>query len=378
MTSQFTCIWVFLFSLPRCTVLARKLKAQLRYVYNNQCLDALLEVGVTFIFCIVLDIFATLLLQKFLFSLYLSSYPSNMDFEKIKQNLRYRSGRTSRNMSKRFPTRDREAIPVEPPAPTPQQQKVSLTTRQSLPPAAKSKPTHRHNPSPVIIGDSKTAPREQDTEQVASPAIPKAHPSSSDSENYEFPPSAITKSVSLEDLSKDLYSEGYLHTLTNDPQLLGRFSAFLNKYRPDIAHLVARYLEIQKVIKAVRYANAVAISIEQLGQPNQPSEIKKFSPVAELSAKFHQSSQDVFKTLLSIGRTYSHTKFLYFNREPRSLRAVSRANTTPLSDFRLLTPLPGSRLSQEILPNYSANSFDSPSSMGDLFFGENIYVLPHV
>jgi hypothetical protein len=255
----------------------------------------------------VLDIFATPLLQKFLFSLYLSSYPSNMDFERIKQNVRYRSGRSSRNMSKRFPTRARDAVPIEPPAPKPQEQKVSPTTRQNPPPATKSKPTHRHNPSPVIIGDSKTAPREQGTKQVTSPAIPRAHLSSSDSENYEFPPSAVTKSVSLEDLSEELYSEGYLHTLTNDPQLLARFSAFLNKYGPDIAPLVARYLEIQKVIKAVRYANAVAFSIEQLGQPNQSSEIEKCSPVAELSAEFHQSSQDVFKTLLSIGKAYSHT-----------------------------------------------------------------------
>jgi hypothetical protein len=216
-----------------------------------------------------------------------------MDFERIKQNVRYRSGRSSRNMSKRFPTRARDAVPIEPPAPKPQEQKVSPTTRQNPPPATKSKPTHRHNPSPVIIGDSKTAPREQGTKQVTSPAIPRAHLSSSDSENYEFPPSAVTKSVSLEDLSEELYSEGYLHTLTNDPQLL--------------APLVARYLEIQKVIKAVRYANAVAFSIEQLGQPNQSSEIEKCSPVAELSAEFHQSSQDVFKTLLSIGKAYSHT-----------------------------------------------------------------------
>jgi hypothetical protein len=52
--------------------------------------------------------------------------------------------------------------------------------------------------------------------------------------------------------------------------------------------LVLQYLETQKVIKAVDYANAVAPSLQS----------KNASPAAELSPSFKPSSESIFQNLL--------------------------------------------------------------------------------
>jgi PAS domain S-box-containing protein len=87
-----------------------------------------------------------------------------------------------------------------------------------------------------------------------------------------------------------MFSEAYLRTLTSDPQLLARFSSFLSRYEPSIAPLVVRYIEIQKVINAVSYANAVANSLPSEGDA---------SSAAQLSKSFQESSQHAFDTLLN-------------------------------------------------------------------------------
>jgi len=126
-------------------------------------------------------------------------------------------------------------------------------------------------------------------------------------ENFDFhPSSANRKALSLESQTDLLFSEGYLETITGDPQLLSRFTSFLNHYKPGISRLVLQYIENQKVIKAVNYANAVAATIEN-------SEAKSdSSPAAELSTSFQVASQETFNKLLKIALpawvTYSLVK----------------------------------------------------------------------
>jgi PAS domain S-box-containing protein len=116
-------------------------------------------------------------------------------------------------------------------------------------------------------------------------------PLTSDSDFDLRPPPRKETATTLEVLSDLLYSQGYLETITNDPALLGRFSVFLNKYRPDIAPLIQHYLETQKVIKATAYANAVASALSD-------GKSTKMPPAVELTASFLVSSRRAFNTLL--------------------------------------------------------------------------------
>lgn len=64
-------------------------------------------------------------------SVYCSKF-TKMDFDRIKQHLRFRSGRTTRNMSKRFPTRELEKEAPTAPRLTQQPTKITTSTTPTL------------------------------------------------------------------------------------------------------------------------------------------------------------------------------------------------------------------------------------------------------
>jgi PAS domain S-box-containing protein len=149
-----------------------------------------------------------------------------------------------------------------------------------------SQRTERNTPRLKVRESIKEEPDEENT-----PGQPQV---ASDSDFDLRPAPVKEKGLSLEDLADLLYSKGYLEYLTSDPQLLGRFSVFLNKYRPDIAPLIQQYLETQKVIKATAYANAVASTLIA----GNSSRGKVASPAVELTSSFMVSSRRAFNTLL--------------------------------------------------------------------------------
>ena len=104
------------------------------------------------------------------------------------------------------------------------------------------------------------------------------------------------KPSSLDALSESLFSGGHLDTILQEPQLFARFTAFLNRYRPQVAPVLARHLEIQKAIKAVEYANAVAQSLAPL--PSEGSS-KKDVTAAHIDSSFGEMRQSAFEQLLS-------------------------------------------------------------------------------
>ncbi|CAG8976794.1 hypothetical protein HYALB_00012038 [Hymenoscyphus albidus] len=128
------------------------------------------------------------------------------------------------------------------------------------------------------------------------PARPTASAQISTTESSDFdlrPPPLKEKAANLETLTELLYCEQYLRVLTSDSQLLRCFPTFLNKYRPELAHFVPEYLEVQKVLKAVDYANAVAANLS-----NSPNLTLDSTPAVELSAGFQEVSKRAFNALL--------------------------------------------------------------------------------
>jgi hypothetical protein len=58
-----------------------------------------------------------------------------------------------------------------------------------------------------------------------------------------------------------LFSADHLHVILKDPILLQRFTGFLNRYKPHSVPTLVRYLESQKALTAIRYANTLADQI---------------------------------------------------------------------------------------------------------------------
>ena len=118
-----------------------------------------------------------------------------------------------------------------------------------------------------------------------------------DTDDFDLRPQPRRKKpTSLDVLSESLFSGGHLDTILRDPQLFVRFTAFLNRYRPQVAPILTRYLETQKAIKAIEYANAVAESVAPL--PSDGAS-KKDMTAARVDTHFGEMRQESFEKLLS-------------------------------------------------------------------------------
>ena len=72
------------------------------------------------------------------------------------------------------------------------------------------------------------------------------------------------KAYSVEDRAELLMSKEHMGVILNDPRLLGDFRSFLASYRPASLPLLSYYLEAEKAIRAIKYANSVTASLRTL------------------------------------------------------------------------------------------------------------------
>ncbi|KIX95177.1 uncharacterized protein Z520_09093 [Fonsecaea multimorphosa CBS 102226] len=112
------------------------------------------------------------------------------------------------------------------------------------------------------------------------------------------PPPSRPKPPSVEALSESLFSSGHLNTLLRDPQYLARFTSFLTRYRPQYHPILLRYLETQKAIKAIEYANAVAEGIPPSSDDGDPTNAK-VSVAAILDRAFEELSNGAFRLMVN-------------------------------------------------------------------------------
>ena len=74
------------------------------------------------------------------------------------------------------------------------------------------------------------------------------------------PPQAdgdISNAYSLEKRSEQLFSRDHLQAIFDEPLLLSKFTSFINVRRPQSMPHLLYYLETQKAIRAIKYANAL-------------------------------------------------------------------------------------------------------------------------
>lgn len=100
----------------------------------------------------------------------------------------------------------------------------------------------------------------------------------------------------LDSLAERLFSAEHLRMILRDPTFFMRFTAFLNRYKPQYSTMLVRYLEAQKAIKAVEYANALAESFK----PIPGDEASKIPcAAATIDARFESRSQRSLDTLVN-------------------------------------------------------------------------------
>ena len=115
-------------------------------------------------------------------------------------------------------------------------------------------------------------------------------------QNFDLaPPPPKMAQKTLDGIAERLFCEEHLRVILRDPAQFLRFTAFLNQYQPQAMPVLTRYLETQKAIKAVEYANAIAETIPQL-----PSDHSSFIPcsAAILDGRFEARSKRAFDHLM--------------------------------------------------------------------------------
>ncbi|KAG9788808.1 hypothetical protein KCU88_g1660, partial [Aureobasidium melanogenum] len=114
------------------------------------------------------------------------------------------------------------------------------------------------------------------------------------------PPPPRQKPPSVESLSESLFSSGYLNILLRRPEYLARFTSFLAKYQPESQPILLRFLETQKAMKAIEYANAVAEGIDPLPPVDQRSGSFRPSTAATVDKAFEEWSASAFRILTDV------------------------------------------------------------------------------
>lgn len=143
-----------------------------------------------------------------------------------------------------------------------------------------------HNSSPVNDGSS---------HQGASPD--QRYSNGGASPSFDLRPPPPNKPVKfLDTLAERLFSGDHLNVILRDPSFFLRFTAFLNRYRPHSAPGLVRYLEAQKAMKAVEYANSLAQTLKSL--PGDPPN-DTLCPAASIDPMFEARAKKAFDTLVT-------------------------------------------------------------------------------
>ena len=238
-----------------------------------------------------------------------------LDMGRIKNGLKV--SKSDKSDSKRTKGQRSASTPVAYADDSPYNQQVAVIPRL---PGKKSSPTMQavdyQNPAP--INDTIVLPSPGSPVDTDFPIPPSPHPRSSTldgehpspeaqhrvgytspgdhGQNFDLRPPPPNKPVKMLDLlSERLFSAEHLETILRDPAFFLRFTTFINRYKPSSAPILVRYLEAQKAMKAVEYANALAESIKPL-----PGEHSSQSPcaAAAIDARFEGRAKRALDNLV--------------------------------------------------------------------------------
>lgn len=160
-------------------------------------------------------------------------------------------------------------------------------------------PSPRASDEPAVLAEGFPLPPQttNGAQNSSKPTTPSPQAQTETAPNFDLNPPPPRKPIRfLDTLSERLFSDDHLRTIIRDPTFFMRFTAFLNRYKPACSPILVRYLEAQKAIKAVEYANALAESLKPL--PGEEAN-KLPSTAATVDVTFEARSKKSFETLLN-------------------------------------------------------------------------------
>ncbi|KAL8663736.1 MAG: hypothetical protein Q9168_008049, partial [Polycauliona sp. 1 TL-2023] len=232
-----------------------------------------------------------------------------LDVDRIKNGLKIHSS-SRRNKSNRS-----ASISGSPPTDLPNGNQLAVVPKLKGKKSNPTLPSERQeplSPDPVVLPSvspptthdfpqppthSPTTPTVNGTHASAEDHMDPIHTPNDDTNNFDLKAPPPNKPVKfLEHYSEQLFSEGHLRFILGDPAFFLRFTAFLNRYKPHSAPILLRYLEAQKAVKAVEYANALAESLKPL-----PGDTSSQGPcvAATLDSRFESRSRKAMETLVN-------------------------------------------------------------------------------
>lgn len=252
-----------------------------------------------------------------------------MDLERIKQNLRLRSGRLKKKNKK--PSAAHTGQNGEATQPAPEESSPSKPSPEQTKRATRDEYSQTENRDAAEQQTADTIPvtnaeehRLDHQSQASTPLSnrnlsldrasanggarhttmvePTSHqPAGSDGADFDLrPPPPRARMPSLETTAELLFSPGHLNAILHDQRSISRFTAFLSRYRPEYQPLILRYLETQKAIRAVEYANAVAEGATALNDsPTEGAPRSVPRAAAQLDKAFEEASSVAFSALVN-------------------------------------------------------------------------------
>ena len=142
-------------------------------------------------------------------------------------------------------------------------------------------------------GDFDHAPSHDDAEDIEYRSGLSLHSTNLEHAYDLSPPPPTNTDRRAEVIAERLFSVDHLNVILKDNAHLQRFTTFLMRCRPHCVPTLVRYLDSQKALKAIQYANALADHITQ--QPSWPSK----ASAASLDPEFDKLSQRSLNDLLA-------------------------------------------------------------------------------
>lgn len=142
--------------------------------------------------------------------------------------------------------------------PAPRDAQLPAPQSSQTPPTGQMSISSIASGAPPSVFEHAEDPPEQFTEPTQVTASPDEPAGAYD---LKPPPPAVSHS-NIEWLSERLFSVDHLNLILRDRSFSHKFSTFLNKYQPQSVPLLARYIDTQKAISAIEYANAIADQVD--------------------------------------------------------------------------------------------------------------------
>lgn len=122
-----------------------------------------------------------------------------------------------------------------------------------------------------------------------------------------------TKQFSLEYESEQLFSKQHLQAIFDDTPSLLRFTSFLSTARPKSVPRLIYYLDAQKAIRAINYANAIAEALEPIDGLEFSQNHARSTVNASLEEKANQAFDVLVRDDLPAFITHVYTQVVSVN-----------------------------------------------------------------